>query len=635
MTHHRWIPLTLVTLAAAALAAQEPAASSNLLETERITPAKVWVMPPHQQRRAGDIRVTVWFEEQLLGDGQAYKRRSQEWAGRRRRELRTAAIATLKHLSSQTHARAVDSLQKLIDRKLIFDLQRLWIINGFTCTARTEAAVEALKEVPGVARIFRSRTTWPIRRRSSATPRQAIPSANVPAKFDPAHYRYPWYVRHLLVDRVWRDFGVTGSGILNVIHDGNFVLQGDIVTNLYRNPKEIAGNGKDDDGNGLIDDSYGYNFATGSAQTTVKPGNSNLHGNMCAQIICGRGISRGSIGLGLAPESQWAGVVAGLHLEVAVEWAIEQGADTYSMSFSVPRLGEYRSHWRKVLEHGSLCGVYFVSGAGNSGQEGSRSFAAPPVQMRTPEDIPEVVFAAAGVRRDLSRTPFSSQGPVEWKTQHYQDGLVQKPEVCAFNYRLPTIYPDGTTFDAKISGNSFAGPMFCGTISLMLSADPDLLPWDLKEIITSTAMDVGPAGVDYQTGHGLINCYRAVKEVLRRRAKRDGQDSSKYQGRVDGDELDIADLPRTVSKQLSILRVRPNSKAQAAGIKVGDVVLDIEGTPVVTGPAFKTRLQAAFRSGKDTVTITLQRNKQRFQFQFPRGRQMFSVVESFRGPVFR
>ena len=238
MTHHRWIPLTLVTLAAASLAAQEPAASSNLLETERITPAKVWVMPPHQQRRAGDIRVTVWFEEQLLGDGQAYKRRSQEWAGRRRRELRTAAIATLKHLSSQTHARAVDSLQKLIDRKLIFDLQRLWIINGFTCTARTEAAVEALKEVPGVARIFRSRTTWPIRRRSSATPRQAIPSANVPAKFDPAHYRYPWYVRHLLVDRVWRDFGVTGSGILNVIHDGNFVLQGDIVTNLYRNPKE-------------------------------------------------------------------------------------------------------------------------------------------------------------------------------------------------------------------------------------------------------------------------------------------------------------------------------------------------------------------------------------------------------------
>ena len=41
----------------------------------------------------------------------------------------------------------------------------------------------------------------------------------------------------------------------------------------------------------------------------------------------------------------------------------------------------------------------------------------------------------AGVQRDLSRTPFSSQGPVEWKLEHYKDGLVDKPEVCAFNFQ--------------------------------------------------------------------------------------------------------------------------------------------------------------------------------------------------------
>lgn len=95
-------------------------------------------------------------------------------------------------------------------------------------------------------------------------------------------------------------------------------------------------------------------------------------------------------------------------MEAAVQWAIEHNADTYSMSFSMPGLGEYRSHWRKVMEHGSFCGVYFVSGAGNFAQS-----AKVPVQMRTPEDIPEVVFAAAGVQRNLSRTPFSSKGPVD------------------------------------------------------------------------------------------------------------------------------------------------------------------------------------------------------------------------------
>jgi hypothetical protein len=639
MAHHPLAPVALITLIAMPLASQEPAIRPGLLATEKIQREGVWVMPAPPNRRGGNTRLTVWFTEQLLGDGQAYKRRSREWSGRKRRELRTAAIATLKRLSSTTYTRAAASLQKLVDRQLIFDLQRHWIINGFTCTVRTEAAIEALREVAGVASIFRSRSPRPSRRRPADAPRQAIP-ANEDSKpteaFDPKRYRHPWYIRHLLVDRVWQDFGVTGSGTLNIIHDGNFVLEGNIVANIYRNPKEIAGNGKDDDGNGLIDDYCGYNFATDSAHTTITPGTSQLHGNLCAQIICGQGAGPGSVELGLAPDSRWAGVIAGSRLEAAVEWAVEQGADTYSMSFSIPRLGEYRSHWRKVLEHGSICGVYFVSGAGNFAQAGSPSFAAVPVQMRTPEDIPEVVFAAAGVQRDLSRTPFSSQGPVEWKTQHYQDGVVQKPEVCAFNYRLPAVYPDGTIFDAKISGNSFAGPMFCGSIALMLSADPDLLPWDLKEIISSTALDIGPAGVDYQTGHGLINCYRAVKEVLRRRATRDGEDPSKYRGRVVGDELDVVELQRRLAKRrLSVVRVRPGSKAATSGIRVGDLVLEVEGAPVVNRRAFTAAVQAAFRSGKNSAMITLLRNKQRLQFRLPKGRQMFSVSDSFSEPVFR
>ncbi|MEO7964652.1 MAG: peptidase S8, partial [Gemmatimonadaceae bacterium] len=32
---------------------------------------------------------------------------------------------------------------------------------------------------------------------------------------------------------------------------------------LWRNPKEVAGNGKDDDGNGYTDDVYGWNFIGG------------------------------------------------------------------------------------------------------------------------------------------------------------------------------------------------------------------------------------------------------------------------------------------------------------------------------------------------------------------------------------
>ena len=167
------------------------------------------------------------------------------------------------------------------------------------------------------------------------------------------------------------------------------------------------------------------------------------------------------------------------------------------------------------MEHGSFCGVYFVSGAGNREKGDPHPFL-----MNIPQNIPNAVFAAAGVQRDLSKTQFSCVGPVEWQTEHYQDGIVQKPEVCAFNQAVPVLLPDGKTIPKFLNGNSYAGPMFCGTISILLSADPDLLPWDLQDIITSTATDVGPTGVDYETGYGLINCYAAVKEVLRRKKER-------------------------------------------------------------------------------------------------------------------
>lgn len=329
----------------------------------------------------------------------------------------------------------------------------------------------------------------------------------------------PWFISALHADVTWEETGIAGQGTLNVIHDSNFIITPSLARTIYRRPGEIPGNGKDDDGNGLIDDAHGYNFDldVASLTTSDRIDRRTLHGTSCATIVCGAEAENGAPQYGIAPLGRWAGVISRGRIEAAVEWAIEQGADTYSMSFSIPELGEYRSHWRKLMEHGSFCGVLFVSGAGNFAKTEKQ-----PVQMRTPEDIPLAVFAAAGVTRKLGRQPFSSKGPVEWNTEHYKDGRVQKPAVCAFNTALPYLLPDGTLAKDTISGNSFAGPMFCGAIALMLSADPELLPWELREIITSTATDVGPEGVDDETGHGLIDIRKAVGEVLRRKALKGG-----------------------------------------------------------------------------------------------------------------
>ena len=61
------------------------------------------------------------------------------------------------------------------------------------------------------------------------------------------------WIRHGLI------YSATGKGVLNVIHDGNFVISPTILPTQYCNQHELD-NGRDDDGNGLIDDCHGFDF---------------------------------------------------------------------------------------------------------------------------------------------------------------------------------------------------------------------------------------------------------------------------------------------------------------------------------------------------------------------------------------
>jgi hypothetical protein len=627
--------MVLLCACEAVCRAQDVADTSSAIKNlrpEKLSGEGIWIMPARRQQARVPLRVTVWFEDQFLGDGQSYQRRAKTFANWKRRELRSAVVATLKALSDKSYATAKESLDALAKAEAISNLERHWIVNGISCNVRSDK-VDELTKVPGVRKIFRAR--------NSVVPRATVANAkSVPAvqraEFSPSKYLHPWYTRSLLADRVWSEFRVTGKGTLNIISDFNFVLSECFTYNLYRNANEVPDNGKDDDRNGLVDDYHGYNFAANSSRLTTRPVPGNafngqlLHGSMCAAIICGAGRPSTKHEFGLAPEGRWAGVIAGPRLEAAVEWAIEQEADTYSMSFSIPDLDDYRSHWRKVMEHGSFCGVYFVSGAGNFAQS-----ARVPVQMRVPEDIPNVVFAAAGVQRNLSRTPFSSKGPVEWNTEHYKDGRVQKPEVCAFNMGLPLMAPNGQVRPTGMNGNSFAGPMFCGVISLMVSADPDLLPWDLKEIITSTSLDVASEGIDDETGHGLINCYRAVKEVLRRKAVREGKDASKYEGRQVGDELDVKALRKRLTPRFTVARVQPGSSAAKKGVRIGDVIVKCAGKPISNMQQFRAAKAQATSAKAESITVEFERDGKSIPIDFVPGNWGMAAGPSYGEPVFR
>ncbi|HEV3050463.1 MAG TPA: S8 family peptidase [Longimicrobium sp.] len=86
-----------------------------------------------------------------------------------------------------------------------------------------------------------------------------------------------WAANHTNCSTVW----------VGIIDEGYFYNHEDLAANSGRNPGEVAGNGVDDDGNGYIDDTTGWDFAGGDNQNF--DGTTDDHGTHVAGTIGGVG----------------------------------------------------------------------------------------------------------------------------------------------------------------------------------------------------------------------------------------------------------------------------------------------------------------------------------------------------------
>jgi subtilisin family serine protease len=77
------------------------------------------------------------------------------------------------------------------------------------------------------------------------------------------------------------------SVYIGIIDEGYMYAHEDLAANVGTNPGEVAGNGVDDDGNGLVDDVYGWDFDGGN--NTVFDGTTDDHGTHVAGTIGGVG----------------------------------------------------------------------------------------------------------------------------------------------------------------------------------------------------------------------------------------------------------------------------------------------------------------------------------------------------------
>jgi serine protease AprX len=268
-------------------------------------------------------------------------------------------------------------------------------------------------------------------------------------------------------------------------------------------------------------------------------GGNEEHGTHVAGIVAGRGINN-NVYRGVAWE---AGLVlvkveADADFEPAIRWVINNRAQfniraiTMSLRLvNVPPGGDgLESPASIAMDDAVENGIVTVKSAGNIGHQGSRTITSPgnafniiTVGAINDMDTPnisddEFAYYPNGYTYKGRSYPAwgSSRGPTG-------DGR-PKPDIVAPGVHIwscrsagsaANFYEDVTAdgFYGELSGTSMAAPHVAGTVALMLHANPNLTPAQVKAILRQTArLNTNLNGWTVNDrGHGIIDAYDAVQ----------------------------------------------------------------------------------------------------------------------------
>lgn len=167
----------------------------------------------------------------------------------------------------------------------------------------------------------------------------------------------------------------------------------------------------------------------------------------------------------------------------SLEYAVDHGARIINMSFSGPFDPGLGRHLAAAYAKGAV----LIAASGNLGAKSPPQYPAADANVIavTATDADDRLFVAAN------------------RGDHV---AVAAPGV---DILLPA--PDNDYWMA--SGTSFAAAHVSGIAALILSRRPDLAPDQVKQILMTTARDLGPPGRDPQFGAGLADAHRAVMAV--------------------------------------------------------------------------------------------------------------------------
>ena len=278
--------------------------------------------------------------------------------------------------------------------------------------------------------------------------------------------------------------GVTDTGV-DYTHP-------DLINNMWVNPGEIAGNGIDDDGNGYVDDIYGYDFINGDGD----PMDDNSHGTHVAGTIGAEGNNNLGV-VGVAQDVSIAalkflgsdGYGSSFDAALAVEYATMMGFDITNHSWGG---GTYNQVLYDAMElAGQVNGQLIIAAAGNNSRDND-AFPFYPSSY----DLDNIIAVAATDHND----------DLAWFSQWGETSVdLAAPGVNT----LSTVLNGG--YGVK-NGTSMATPHVAGVAALLKGFAPYLSYQQIKDIILGSADPIASLDGLLVSG-GRLNAYNALLDV--------------------------------------------------------------------------------------------------------------------------
>ena len=341
----------------------------------------------------------------------------------------------------------------------------------------------------------------------------------------------------------------------------------DLAGRIWTNVDEIPGNGIDDDGNGYVDDVYGWNFYSDTNDVYV--GTEDAHGTHGAGTIA----ANADNGTGIA------GIVQSDHVKVmavkalggsdgsgttasiiqAIQYAEANGAQICNLS-----LGSSQNDpalYRTMASSDML----FVVAAGNDGTDLETSPSYP-----ASYDLDNVI-SVANIRYDGELDPTSSYGAAS-------------VDLAAPGSYILSTTPGGTY--SYMTGTSMAAPMVSAAAAMVYSAFPNATLADVKDILLASVQKLDSLSDRTATG-GMLDLGAAMAYAAT---------ASTGRTWAEPDLTAYADNPPVISLSLSQWLGRRYLTVQ---------VLDADGDLLKAAYASGTRTAADFQGGDAGNPISL------------------------------